>query len=116
MNQVTWIDIAMLIITVIGGGFALLQWTNSNKIRRAEFIDQINGKLRFDDEFAKIMYRFEYGDKWYDDKFHGSEELERKVDKVLSYLSYICYLKNTKNINEKEFELFIYKPRLFIET
>lgn len=52
---------------------------------------------------------FDYGEEWYSMQFHGSGELELKVDKTLSYFSYICYLKRQKIISNKEFDFFKYE-------
>lgn len=52
---------------------------------------------------------FEYNQTWYSAQFHGSGELELKVDKTLSYFSYICYLKKRRIISNKEFDFFKYE-------
>jgi hypothetical protein len=103
------ISIISLIFAVIGGIFALVQWNSSNKVKRAEFINQIIEKLRFDKEMVDIMYKIEYDHEWYNDEFHSSGEFEYRIDKILSYLSYICYLKNTGNIKANEFKIFTYE-------
>ena len=57
---------------------------------------------------AETMYLVTYCEEdWYE-KFHDDKEKERKIDKLFSYADYICYLKQTKNISEKEFEIFKY--------
>jgi len=101
----TWMS---LIIAIISIAFAFLQWRKSINTRRAEFINQILDKLRFDKELRKIIYVFEYNYNWYDGSFHGSK-LEKSVDMLLSYVNYICYLKITKNISKTEFEIFQYE-------
>ena len=104
------ISIITVTFAVFGGIFALVQWVNSNRIKRAEFINQIIEKLRFDREMVEVIYMIDYDFNWYNEKFHDSDrDLEYKVDKILSYLSYICYLKSTRNITKKEFEIFKYE-------
>ena len=54
----------------------------------------------------------DYNEKlWYTKKFHKSGELERKVDKTLSYFSYICYLKKKRLITASEFKFFEYEVK-----
>lgn len=105
-NYLTAISLILVGVSVI---FAVIQWSVSNKIKRAEFIDQIIEKLRFDEDMAMTMYKIDYNEKhWYNDDFHGGK-FEFAVDKLLSYLSYICYLSITKNISKEEFKFLQYE-------
>ncbi|MCL2518661.1 MAG: hypothetical protein FWF15_08870 [Oscillospiraceae bacterium] len=102
--------IISLVTVIVGGFFALYQWNFSNKLKRAEYINQIIEKLRFDKEMAQTMYKIDYGIPFYNKDFHnGNSELEFAIDKLLSYLSYICYLKRTRNISIKEFNVLHYE-------
>ena len=104
-----WQTLIPLIFAIIGGGFALYQWRESVRIRRADFINQINDRIRFDKDFATTLYTIEYGNSWYDENFHSEKEKEFAFDKVLSYCDYVCYLKSNKNITTKEFRVFRYR-------
>lgn len=57
----------------------------------------------------EIIYMFDYDEDWYSKEFHLSGDLERKVDKTLSYFSYICYLKDRGIITKKELFFFQYQ-------
>lgn len=103
-----WLNISHLVLVCIGGVFIYIQWNKSIQIRRAEFLHQLLEKLRFDDEMVKTMYTVDYSPFWYDISFHGNE-IEEKIDKLLSYADYICYLRQTKNISKKEFQIFDYE-------
>jgi hypothetical protein len=105
-----WLTLCSIILVVIGGMFALVQWIASNKIKRAEFISQIIDKLRFDKDMVKTMYMVDYDYNWYNQDFHNSnDEIEFSIDKLLSYLSYICYLHATGNIKKEEFKILQYE-------
>lgn len=105
-----WLTLSSIILVIIGGIFALVQWMASNKIKRAEFINQIIDKLRFDKDMAKTMYVVDYDYNWYNQDFHNSnDESEFLIDKLLSYLSYICYLHATGNIKKEEFKILQYE-------
>jgi tagatose-1,6-bisphosphate aldolase non-catalytic subunit AgaZ/GatZ len=91
--------------------FAILQWRESNKMRRAEFINQIIMKIRFDKNLAKTIYMLDKGNRWYDDKFYGSEK-EMEIDALFSYLTYIRYLYDTKNIRKNEYCIFEYEIKM----
>lgn len=104
-----YIDFAMLILTVVGGAFALIQWKKTNKIKSAEFINELVEKIRGDEEISKTVYLFDYNPEWYTEEFHdGDNNLEHEVDKTLSFFSYICYLRKNKLISKKDFEFFDY--------
>ncbi|GAU78489.1 hypothetical protein [Fusibacter sp. 3D3] len=110
-NMINIIQIIItLIIAIPTGGFALYQWYKANKVRRAEFINQIIEKLRFDKDFVEIVYLIEYNHDWYNGGFHnGADGLEFKIDKLLSYMTYICYLKNHRIISKNEFSILEYE-------
>ena len=104
------LSIIAIILSIAGGIFAYRQWTVSNKTKRTELIKQVMEQLRFDKEMVDTMYLVEYDDTWYDDNFHNrDDDLEYRIDKLLSYLSYICYLKTENHINNKEFRILRYE-------
>jgi len=104
-----WLTLISLIFIALGGGFALWQFYKSTRIKRAEFLNQILEKLRFDENLTATMSVVDYNQNWYDaNKFHNSE-FERDIDKLFSYLDYICYLKSTRNIKSTEFKICQYK-------
>lgn len=96
------VTIIYLLFVAMSGILAWYQFKESNKIKKAEFINKIVIKLRFDEEMAEIMRKIDYGEEcWYtgSEDFHNNpNSIESKIDKFLSYLSYICYLRATKNI------------------
>jgi len=94
---------------IIGGGFALYQWRDSIRVKRADLINQMNDRIRFDKDFATTLYSIEYGDSWYDAEFHSDRDQEFTFDRVISYFDFICYLKTNKNISAKEFRIFQYR-------
>lgn len=98
-----------IILVAVGGVFAMIRWSASNKIKRAEFANQIIEKFRFDRSMADTMRLIDYDISWYNQDFHKNEELEYSVDKFLSYLSYVCFLHETGIIKSKEFDLLRYK-------
>ena len=104
MSVAEIISLATLGCAVCGGIFAWFQWRKSNKLKRAEFLDQIIQKLRFDEEFVETIYSIDYETFSYNDKFQTPDNpVQMKVDKLLSYLDYICYLRENRIIKEKEF-------------
>ena len=113
MNLDGILNAVYIILVIIGGLFAGFQWQVSNKIKRAEFIDDIIEKLSFDKDLARTMYMIEYSHylkkTWYDENFHTGSETEFDIDKLLSYISYICYLKKTNNIKNEEFKFLQYE-------
>jgi hypothetical protein len=99
-----------IFLVIIGGIFSLTQWRSGNKVKRAEFLEQIISKLIFDEEIVKTMYMIDYNYNWYDEHFHNNKNgLEKSVDKLLAYIDYICYLKEIRNITQKEFVIIQYE-------
>lgn len=109
LSTENWLSIISLVFVAISGIFIYYQWGKSVKIKRAEFINQIIEKLRFDKELITAMYIIDHNNQnWYNSSFHGSE-FECSIDKLFSYVDYICYLKNMKNISDTEFKIFQYE-------
>ena len=92
---------------VISGIFALYQWSENVKLKRAEYIKILLTELRTNENI--VFYLFEYGKLWYKPSFHNGGELEAKVDYTLSFFSYICYLRQQNIISDKEFDCFKYE-------
>lgn len=103
-----WLTIISLGFAAIGGAFIFWQWQKSLKTKRAEFINQILEKIRFDKDLTETMYIIDYDQNWYDSSFH-TNKLESSIDKLFSYVNYICYLKSTGNISKTEFKIFQYE-------
>ena len=110
--------------------FAALQWKDTNKIKRAEFVTQIIRTLRFEKSMVLTAYTIDYNKPWYQKYFHNfnhdidysqpwyneelqntNRDIEFEIDKYLSYLSYICYLRKNRYIRKNEFEFFEYKVK-----
>ena len=104
-----YLTLISILLVLIGGVFALIQWNSTTKLRKAEFIDNIINKIRFDKEMAETLYTIDYDHFRYNENFQNKRDLEYKVDKVLSYFDYICYLYSTKNIGNTEFKILKYR-------
>lgn len=103
------VSVISIILVVIGGLFGYYQWRRNVCLKRAGYINELTEKIRTDNYIRDAIYMFDYGIEWYSDDFHGSGEVESKVDKSLSYFSYVCYLKRQKIITYKEFDFFKYE-------
>lgn len=101
--------IATSAIGIIGFALTIYQIRLSNKVRNAEFFNEIIEKLRFNERSLSIMYLIEYDEFWYDASFHGSGELEKSVDAFLSQIDYICYLLFRNLLSEEDFQIFEYE-------
>lgn len=111
-NEISVSDIisAISVVFVFSGGiFGCYQWRKNILLKRAGYINDLTEKIRTDSDIKDVIYMFDYDNKWYSAQFHGSGDLELKVDKTLSYFSYICYLKKQKIISNKEFDFFKYE-------
>lgn len=103
------VSILSLVTVIVGGIFAFIQWKRSQALKRADYINELNEKMRGDSALQDFVYMIDYGKSWYSKEFHKGGELEKNVDKSLAYFSYVCYLKEEKIINDKEFQFFEYR-------
>lgn len=110
------ISMASLAVTVIGAWIAYKQWKKNSSLKKADYINELTGKIRGDKDIKEMIYLLEYEKDWYCEEFHDDDDIEPKMDKTLSYFSYICYLKEEKIISEKEFKFFKYKVEHFLRN
>lgn len=103
------IAILGLFAVIVGGLFSFHQYRKNLLLKRADYTMLLTKETRSDLEISEVIYIIDYDKPWYDDNFHGGSEMERKVDKTLSYFSYICYLKKQKLLSKKEFQTFKYR-------
>ncbi len=105
-----FLDAIGFLLTVIGGGFALLQWRASIKNNRADYVEKLLSKVMDDEQILEFQRLTDYGKEWYNEEFHRSEDRHIPViaDRTLFTYNYICYLFDTKVINKSELEIFTY--------
>ena len=103
-------------LSVIGGIVALFQWSDSNKLKRAEYVNNLFKEFNNNEDVKEVLYNIEYDIKWYNESFHNSGKLEQATDMALNYYSYICYLYESKLIKSKEFEFYKYQIERVIKN
>lgn len=101
----------VIVISIIGGGFAFFQWRNSYKLKRAELMKEASSKIREDKEIVDVLYSIDYSDEeWYTDEFfEDNHNCEAKFDRAFAFFDYLCYLKNKRILGNKEFKIFQYR-------
>ena len=113
VNQISVGDVVAIIsllFAIAGGTFGLYQWIMSIRTQRAKYINELTLMIRSDLDIRDIIYLLDYNQTdWYTEDFHCSGDLERKIDKTLSFFSYICYLKESRLINNSDFRFFKYE-------
>lgn len=106
-NEIYLLCSVVSALAALGGLiFVGLEHHQSNKVKRAEFLDDLINRMRGDSDIRGILYVFQYNGFVYNSDFHEDTELQRKVDKALLYLSYICYLRSRRIIKKREFAFF----------
>lgn len=112
--QNNFIDCISLLAYIIAGIFALIQWKDSNKNRRIEYIDKILKETHNNDAIKNVIEVNDYEKRdWYCDEFHRSEKAEdilftQQTDETLSHLNFLCFLVQSKTIKPDEAILFEY--------
>lgn len=101
--------IATIFIGVVGFGFTFYQIHRSNQVKQAEFISTLLDHIRFNERVMNAVYIIDYNSNWYNEKFHGSGEMEKNIDAFFSVIDYVCYLFNRKLLSKKDFLIFKYE-------
>lgn len=100
------INTALLFVTAIGFVAALWQVRASARTQRATFLKDLYMQLRTDTDVAYAFYLIEYGKFSYDRNFHDSE-LEKKIDRLLTFIDLVCEMRAQKIITEREMNFLI---------
>ena len=77
------------VIAIIGGVFVFYQWRHNNRLKKADYINELTEKIRTDEMIKEIIYMFDYDEDWYSKKFHLSGDLEKWIKHYLIFLIYV---------------------------
>lgn len=117
VTNISIYEIVSLIFSVIGGlatlvaaAFALWQWHQTTKLKRAELIRDALVKIRDDKEIAQVLYVIDYGEEsWYNEDFLDDHEQEAQFDRAFAFFDYLCYLRKRRILRAKDFKVFEYR-------
>lgn len=104
-----FLNVLTIILSVCGGIAALFQWHDSNKLKRAEYVNNLYKEFNNNPDVKQVLYNIDYDVNWYNSDFHNSGKLEQSTDETLNYYSYICYLYENKLIKKSEFQFYKYQ-------
>lgn len=124
------ISIASFFAVVIGGCFALYQWSKNSIYKRAEIVESLIVTVRDDEDISTILDIIDWNSGLhYDGKFHlegisnrkalldiSDDDLFKKIDKTLAHFSYICYLKYQRALTKKDMRNFEYEIRRLVDN
>lgn len=104
------IEFLSLILTAVGGTFALYQWRISTKNNHAEYVDRLLSQMTDNELIHKFLFDADYEVVWYDENFHSDTEHNSGscADKAFFFLNYLCYLKETGLLSKNDFVVFEY--------
>ena len=111
-----FLNVLTIILSVTGGVVALVQWNDSNKLKRAEYVNNLFKEFNSNPDVKQVLYNIDYDVKWYNSHFHNSGKLEQATDMALNYYSYICYLYESKLIKSKEFDFYRYQVERILKN
>ncbi|MBQ7547908.1 MAG: hypothetical protein IJT41_13205 [Clostridia bacterium] len=110
-KEISLYELLFLTFSIVGGFFALFQWRQTYKLKRAEFLKEAQVKIRENKEFASVLYEIDYGVEWYTQDFIEDHSKEQMFDEVFAFFDYLCYLKNRNFLRDDEFRVFKYRIR-----
>lgn len=101
-------QIVSSVVVVFSAIFAIIQWRKNIEFNNVKYIKELLDELSHDKENQKVLYMFDYGEHWYDSKFHEDYDVQSNVDDVLSIFNYACYLLDNDLIGRDQFKLIKY--------
>lgn len=103
------------VIGVVGFAATIVQIAKSNKVKKAEFVENLLNDLRTNELLVEGNYIIEYKDNWFNSEFRKSQA-EKCIDALLAKYDYICYLLNRKLIKIGDLSFFEYKMQRLSEN
>ena len=103
------INIALLMLTVLGLGFTFTELQQTKKINRAELVKELYLMLYDDTELREVFYLIEWSDFEQGEIDIQNEDIERKADKLLSFFEVVCSMYYRNAITKKDIALFDYE-------
>jgi len=102
------VSILMLIVTGLGFVLAIIELKNKTKDDKSDKLIELINEFKNDEGIVRAYYKIEYGDNWYTgNNFHKTEQ-EKDFDKLFTWANYICYLKESKELNNNQFDCVKY--------
>ena len=102
------INIGLLLTAIAGIFLTYIKIREGYKTQRATFYKDIYTSLYSDPDIRKAFYLIEYDKFVYDENFHGSE-IERLIDRLLTFADLVCSLYTKKAITDYEINYFKYE-------
>lgn len=103
------INAFLLILTVIGLVFTVVQLMQTKKINRAELVKELYLMLYDDEELRDVFYKIEWSDFSRGEIDIQDNEFERKADKLLSFFEVLCSMYFRGIITKADMALFDYE-------
>lgn len=107
-------DLIPLILSVIGGVFALYQWSLSVKNNKAQYVNDLLQRMMNDEEIREFLRIVDYEEVWYIKEFHDvafkpeHRHIPVIADRTLFFMNYLCYINSQKIIRDAELKVFEY--------
>ena len=102
-------EFLLLLFSVIGGIWALYQWSKTRQFNRANLIKELLVKIREDENIVDVLYSIDYGDEWCNISFFKDRKMQLKYDNTFALFDYICFLIKNSILSKKEISFFEYK-------
>ena len=104
------INVGLLVLTIVGLIFTIVQLAQTRKINRASLVKELYFKLYDDVEMREIFYKIEWSEYFVEDTLDlGGGDEERKTDKLLSFFEIVCSMHNRGILTAKDMGIFHYE-------
>lgn len=108
------VEVLTLILTTLGGIFALYQWNISVRNNKAQYVDELLQRMMDDKKIREFLRIVDYEEEWYLKEFHDVAEnksfrhIPQIADRTLFFVNHLCYLNNRRIIRRSELRVFEY--------
>ena len=103
------INIFLLVLTVVGLGFTVIQLIQTKKINRAELVKELYLMLYDDQQMRDFFYEIDWSSFTEGELGVENRDFENKADKLLSFFEVLCSMYYRHIITKTDMTLFEYE-------
>ena len=109
------INVVLLVLTVVGLAFTVIQLIQTKKISRAELVKELYLMLYDDQEMRDVFYKIDWSSFREGELGEIDRDFEDKADKLLTFFEVVCGMYYRGVITRADMALFHYELKRVYE-
>ena len=110
-----YIQTVAIVVTCL---ISLITFFRSKSSKRRQYVTKLLKEFINNDDLYSAMHIIEFKRGWFNMEFYsgGNNSSEKIVDRLFIYLNNIIFLYKSGDLNEEEFNMFLYKINAVLDS